>query len=67
MDRCICCGRELDYEGTLICWECEKFGKGGDRHATIHHPGQQLHCGDRGGRAGLPLEENSKNIVANAQ
>ena len=26
MDRCICCGRELDYEGTLICWECEKSG-----------------------------------------
>ncbi len=25
MDRCICCGRELDYEGTLVCWECEKL------------------------------------------
>ena len=44
MDRCICCGRELDYEGTLVCWECAKF-VGTD----------------------LPLEENSKNIVANAQ
>ena len=24
MDRCICCGRELDYEGTLVCWACAK-------------------------------------------
>ena len=28
MDRCICCGRELDYEGTLVCWACAKFGDG---------------------------------------
>lgn len=28
MDRCICCGRELDYEGTLVCWACAKFGEG---------------------------------------
>ena len=25
MDRCICCGRELDYEGTLVCWYCILF------------------------------------------
>ena len=30
MDRCICCGRELDYEGTLVCWACAKFGEGTD-------------------------------------
>lgn len=27
MDRCICCGRELDYEGTLVCWACAKLGE----------------------------------------
>lgn len=28
MDRCICCGMELDYEGTLVCWACAKFWDG---------------------------------------
>ena len=45
MDRCICCGRELDYEGTLVCWACAKFGEGGNQHVAIHHPGHQRHCG----------------------
>ena len=36
MDRCICCGRELDYEGTLICWECEKSG------GALTFPGGEL-------------------------
>ena len=45
MDRCICCGRELDYEGTLVCWACAKFGEGGTQHVAIHYPGHQRHCG----------------------
>lgn len=26
MDTCVCCGAPLEYEGTLICWECARFG-----------------------------------------
>lgn len=48
MDRCICCGRELDYEGTLVCWACAKFGEGGNRHVAIHHTGGIF---QRGGKA----------------
>ena len=47
MDRCICCGRELDYEGTLVCWACAKFGEGGNQHVAIHHTGHQRHCGGK--------------------
>ena len=45
MDRCICCGRELDYEGTLVCWACAKFGEGGNQHVAIHYPGGICHRG----------------------
>lgn len=24
MERCVCCGAELPYEGTLVCWECSR-------------------------------------------
>jgi len=24
MDTCVCCGAVLPYEGTWICWRCEK-------------------------------------------
>ena len=23
MDKCVICGRPLDYEGTLVCWSCQ--------------------------------------------
>ena len=24
MERCVCCGAELPYEGTLVCWKCSR-------------------------------------------
>ena len=52
MDRCICCGRELDYECTLVCWACANSGEGGNQHVAIHHPGHQRHCGCPRGEPG---------------
>lgn len=57
MDRCICCGRELDYEGTLVCWACAKFGEGGNQHVAIHHTGGVCH---RGGKMRTVDEANRK-------
>ena len=67
MDRCICCGRELDYEGTLVCWACAKFGDGGNQHVAIHHPGHQRHCGGRGGSAGCQRQEPGQEADRDAQ
>ena len=61
MDRCICCGRELDYEGTLVCWACAKFGEVGNQHVVIHHPDHQRYCGgchrDTGHQRQEPCQE----------
>lgn len=57
MDRCICCGRELDYEGTLVCWACSKFGDGGNQHVAIHHTGGIF---QRGGKMRTVDEANRK-------
>lgn len=67
MDRCICCGRELDYEGTLVCWACAKFGEGGNQHVAIHHTGHQCHCGCRGGSAGRQRQEPDQEAGRDAQ
>lgn len=24
MERCVICGEELHYEGTLVCYQCEQ-------------------------------------------
>ena len=57
MDRCICCDRELDYEGTLVCWACAKFGEVENRHVAIHHPGNQCHSGGCRRGAGYQRQE----------
>ena len=67
MDRCICCGRELDYEGTLVCWACAKFGDGGNQHVAIHHTVGICHRGVRHRGAGRQRQEPGQEAGRDAQ